>query len=80
MIYGNVWELGAVQEQPKDPNDPNSPMVKTKVKGKVAAVAMPEHPVLPRRLGPRRDRQEPRTRSWPRSGSRSSPTPSRRRP
>ncbi len=36
MFYGNRWEQGAVQEQiKKDPNDPNSPMVDTKVKGKV---------------------------------------------
>ncbi|GAA1761204.1 extracellular solute-binding protein [Luedemannella helvata] len=41
MLYGNGWELGAVQQQRKDPNDPNSPMVDTKVKGKVAAVALP---------------------------------------
>ena len=44
MIYGSSWELGAVQEQPKDPNDPASPKVKTKVNGKVAAVAMPSIP------------------------------------
>jgi N,N'-diacetylchitobiose transport system substrate-binding protein len=44
MIYGASWELGAVQEQPKDPNDPASPKVKTKVNGKVAAVAMPSIP------------------------------------
>ena len=39
FLYGNGWELGAVQSQRKDPNDPNSPMVDTAVKGKVAAVA-----------------------------------------
>ncbi|HKO34554.1 MAG TPA: extracellular solute-binding protein, partial [Candidatus Limnocylindria bacterium] len=44
MMYGSSWELGAVQEQPKDPNDPDSEKVKTKVAGKVAAVAMPEIP------------------------------------
>ena len=41
FLYGNGWELGAVQSQQKDPNDPNSPMVDTAVKGKVAAVALP---------------------------------------
>ncbi len=41
MLYGNGWELGAVQSQHKDPNDANSPMVDTKVKGKVAAIALP---------------------------------------
>jgi N,N'-diacetylchitobiose transport system substrate-binding protein len=41
MLYGNGWELGAVQSQHKDPNDPNSPMVDTAVKGKVAAVPLP---------------------------------------
>jgi len=41
FLYGNGWELGAVQSQRKDPNDPNSPMVDTAVKGKVAAVALP---------------------------------------
>jgi N,N'-diacetylchitobiose transport system substrate-binding protein len=44
MIYGSSWELGAVQEQAKDPNNPNSPKIATKVKDKVAAVAMPEIP------------------------------------
>jgi len=44
MMYGSSWELGAVQEQPKDPNDPDSEKVKTKVNGKVAAVAMPSIP------------------------------------
>jgi N,N'-diacetylchitobiose transport system substrate-binding protein len=44
MILGNGWELSAVQQQHKDPNDPNSPMVNTKVNGKVAAVAMPGIP------------------------------------
>ncbi|GAA5190363.1 extracellular solute-binding protein [Rugosimonospora acidiphila] len=41
MLYGNGWELGAVQSQHQDPNDPNSPMVDTAVKGKVAAVPLP---------------------------------------
>ncbi|GIH14382.1 extracellular solute-binding protein [Rugosimonospora africana] len=41
MLYGNGWELGAVQSQHKDANDPNSPMVDTAVKGKVAAVPLP---------------------------------------
>jgi N,N'-diacetylchitobiose transport system substrate-binding protein len=41
MMYGNGWELGAVQSQHKDPNDPNSAMVDTAVKDKVAAVALP---------------------------------------
>jgi len=41
FLYGNGWELGAVQSQRKDPNDPNSPMVDTAVKGKVAAVPLP---------------------------------------
>jgi N,N'-diacetylchitobiose transport system substrate-binding protein len=41
FLYGNGWEVGAVQSQHKDANDPNSPMVDTAVKGKVAAVAMP---------------------------------------
>ncbi len=41
FLYGNGWEVGAVQSQKKDPNDANSPMVDTAVKGKVAAVAMP---------------------------------------
>jgi N,N'-diacetylchitobiose transport system substrate-binding protein len=44
MMYGASWELGSVQEQRKDPNDPESEMVKTKVHGKAAAVAMPEIP------------------------------------
>jgi N,N'-diacetylchitobiose transport system substrate-binding protein len=41
MLYGNGWELGAVQSQRKDPNDANSPMVDTAVKDKVAAVPLP---------------------------------------
>jgi N,N'-diacetylchitobiose transport system substrate-binding protein len=44
MLYGNGWEVGAVQQQRKDPNDPNSPMVDTAVKDKVASVAMPGIP------------------------------------
>jgi N,N'-diacetylchitobiose transport system substrate-binding protein len=41
MLYGNAWEVGAVQQVHKDPNDPNSAMVDTKVKDKVAAVPLP---------------------------------------
>jgi N,N'-diacetylchitobiose transport system substrate-binding protein len=41
MLYGNGWELGAVQSQKQDPNDPNSPNVDTAVKGKVAAIPLP---------------------------------------
>ncbi|MBO0868571.1 MAG: extracellular solute-binding protein [Micromonosporaceae bacterium] len=41
MLYGNGWEVGAVQSQHKDPNDPNSAMVDTKVKDKVAAIPLP---------------------------------------
>jgi N,N'-diacetylchitobiose transport system substrate-binding protein len=41
MLYANGWELGAVQQQRKDPNDANSPMVDTKVKDKVKAAPMP---------------------------------------
>ena len=41
FLYGNGWELGAVQSQKKDPNDPNSPNVDTAVKGKVAAIPLP---------------------------------------
>jgi len=41
MLYGNGWEVGAVQQQRKDPNDPNSPMVDTKVKDKVKAAPLP---------------------------------------
>lgn len=44
MMYGNGWELGAVQEQPKDPNDPASAKVKTAVNGKVAAAPLPGIP------------------------------------
>lgn len=44
MFYGNGWEVGAAQEQRKDPNDPNSALVATKVKGKVAAAPMPGIP------------------------------------
>ncbi|MCO8275046.1 extracellular solute-binding protein [Actinoplanes sp. TRM 88003] len=44
MFYGNAWEQGAAEEIKKDPNDPNSPMVATKVKGKLAAAPMPEVP------------------------------------
>ena len=41
FLYGNGWEVGAVQSQHKDPNDPNSPMVDTAVKDKVASVPLP---------------------------------------
>jgi N,N'-diacetylchitobiose transport system substrate-binding protein len=41
MMYGNSWEVGAAEQQPKDPNDPNSPKVDTAVKGKVGSVALP---------------------------------------
>jgi len=41
FLYGNGWEVGAVQSQHKDPNDANSPMVDTAVKGKVASVPLP---------------------------------------
>lgn len=44
MFYGNGWEVGAAQEQRKDPNDPNSALVATKVKGKVASAPMPGIP------------------------------------
>jgi N,N'-diacetylchitobiose transport system substrate-binding protein len=41
MMYGNGWELGAVQSQPKDANNPAKGNVDTVVKGKVAAVPLP---------------------------------------
>jgi N,N'-diacetylchitobiose transport system substrate-binding protein len=41
FLYGNGWEVGAVQSQHQNPNDPNSPMVDTAVKGKVASVPLP---------------------------------------
>jgi N,N'-diacetylchitobiose transport system substrate-binding protein len=41
FLYGNGWELGAVQSQKKDPNDANSALVDTAVKDKVASVPMP---------------------------------------
>ncbi len=44
MFYGNAWEQGAAEQVKKDPNDANSPMVNTKVKGKLAAAPMPEIP------------------------------------
>ncbi|MEV6300753.1 extracellular solute-binding protein [Actinoplanes sp. NPDC051861] len=44
MFYGNAWEQGVAEEVRKDPNDPNSPLVPTKVKGKLAAAPMPEIP------------------------------------
>jgi N,N'-diacetylchitobiose transport system substrate-binding protein len=44
MFYGNAWEQGAAEETKKDPNNPDSPLVPTKVKGKLAAAPMPEVP------------------------------------
>ncbi|MEU8821104.1 extracellular solute-binding protein [Actinoplanes sp. NPDC048796] len=44
MFYGNAWEQGSAEEVKKDPNDENSPLVPTKVKGKLATAAMPEVP------------------------------------
>ncbi|XVV14823.1 extracellular solute-binding protein [Actinoplanes sp. CA-131856] len=44
MFYGNAWEQGSAEEVKKDPNDENSPLVPTKVKGKLATAAMPEIP------------------------------------
>jgi N,N'-diacetylchitobiose transport system substrate-binding protein len=44
MFYGNAWEKGAAEQIKKDPNDPNSPLVDTKVKGKLAAAPMPDIP------------------------------------
>jgi len=44
MLYANGWEIGAVQEQPKDPNNPAGDKVKTAVNGKVASVPMPGVP------------------------------------
>jgi N,N'-diacetylchitobiose transport system substrate-binding protein len=41
FLYGNGWEVDAVQTQKKDPNDPNSAKVDTAVKGKVASVPLP---------------------------------------
>jgi N,N'-diacetylchitobiose transport system substrate-binding protein len=41
MLYGNGWELGAVETQPKDPSDASKGKVDTAVKGKVAAIPMP---------------------------------------
>lgn len=41
MLYGNGWELGAVESQPKDPSDATKGKVDTAVKGKVAAIPMP---------------------------------------
>jgi N,N'-diacetylchitobiose transport system substrate-binding protein len=41
FLYGNGWELGAVQSQKADPNDPNSANVDSPIKGKVAAVPLP---------------------------------------
>ena len=80
LLYGNGWELGAVQSQPKDPNDPAKGNVDTAVKGKVASVPLPgatagtpcrRSSVVP--TSPSRRRA--RTRRWPRSGSSTSPTP-----
>ncbi|RZU53136.1 N,N'-diacetylchitobiose transport system substrate-binding protein [Krasilnikovia cinnamomea] len=44
MFMGNTWEKGAAEQTKKDPNDPNSPMVNTKVFGKLATAPMPETP------------------------------------
>jgi len=44
MFYGNSWEQGAAEQIKKDPNDANSPLVDTKVKGKLATAPMPEIP------------------------------------
>jgi N,N'-diacetylchitobiose transport system substrate-binding protein len=44
MFYGNGWEQGTAEKQPKDPNDKNSPMVETAVAGKLAAAPMPGVP------------------------------------
>jgi len=41
MMYGNGWELGAVQSAHQDPNNDKSAMVDTAVKGKVALAPMP---------------------------------------
>jgi len=41
MLYGNGWELSAVQSMRQDPNDDKSPMVDSPIKGKVAAVPLP---------------------------------------
>jgi N,N'-diacetylchitobiose transport system substrate-binding protein len=41
MLYGNGWELGSVQSQPKDATDASKGNVDTAVKGKVAAIPMP---------------------------------------
>ncbi|GIE75725.1 ABC transporter substrate-binding protein [Actinoplanes philippinensis] len=44
IFYGNAWEQGVAEEVRKDPNDPTSPLVPTKVKGKLAAAPLPEIP------------------------------------
>ena len=44
IFYGNAWEQGAAEQIKKDPNDANSPLVATKVKGKLAAAPLPETP------------------------------------
>jgi N,N'-diacetylchitobiose transport system substrate-binding protein len=44
MFYGNTWEQGSAEQVKKDPNDANSKLVDTKVKGKLAAAAMPGIP------------------------------------
>jgi N,N'-diacetylchitobiose transport system substrate-binding protein len=44
IFYGNAWEQGSAEETRKDPNDPTSPLVPTKIKGKLAAAPMPEIP------------------------------------
>ena len=76
LIYGNGWESGSVVDGANNGNP--------KLEGKIGTAGMPGPngkalPVLHRRLGPRGDRASPRSRTWPRSGSRSSPARSRRR-
>jgi N,N'-diacetylchitobiose transport system substrate-binding protein len=44
MFYGNTWDQGGAEQIKKDPNNPNSPLVATKVKGKLASAPMPETP------------------------------------
>jgi N,N'-diacetylchitobiose transport system substrate-binding protein len=41
FLYGNGWELGAVQSMKEDPNNPDSKNIDSPVKGKVAAVPLP---------------------------------------
>jgi N,N'-diacetylchitobiose transport system substrate-binding protein len=44
IFYGNGWEKGAAEQTKKDPNKTDSPMVNTKVFGKLALAPMPEIP------------------------------------